>query len=46
MQMKYTLDVGTVVSPFQRMLMKVTERQVLEERNYHMWMGHPVRPDC
>ena len=46
MQIKYTLDVGTVVSPSQRMLMKVTERQVSEERNYQVWMGHPVHSDC
>ena len=46
MQMKYTLDVGTVVCPSQRMLMKVTETQVLEERNYQVWMGHPVRSNC
>ena len=46
MQIKYTLDVETVVSPSQRMLMKVTERQVSEERNYQVWMGHPVHSDC
>jgi len=46
MQIKYTLDVETVVSPSQRMLIKVTERQVSEERNYQVWMGHPVHSNC
>ena len=23
-----------------------SERQVSEERNYQVWMGHPVHSDC
>ena len=39
-------DVETVGSPFKRMLMTVTERQVSGERNYQVWMGHHVHSDC
>ena len=37
-------DVETVGSLFQRMLMKVTERQLSEERNYQVWMGIMFTP--